>query len=761
MPAKRPAPPASSMERDRMSNLLNHALLYAARGWAVFPVHTPSGGKCSCNRDGCDRIGKHPRITNGRNGASTDPDVINRWWSMWPEANIGIATGQESGIIVLDVDHGGEDTIREESLYIPDTAEQITGSGGRHVIFKRPDDESRYKTMVQFKTNLDSRADGGYIVAPPSLHESGSYYEWEASSNPIDESDPAPLSLPPEWFVNAIFARPLEQSMAEAPEWNPDGELPNYVFDMLSYIPADNYKDWWPVCAGLHHTDPIDGFAVFDWWSGTSPKYNPSAVRLEWANQSRKKHQVPNPITFATIRRMAEEHGWIDPEKEHGAEVAAVLIESHQRKIMESLQAKKPANEKPIDPPADMVPTEGVIKDLVDYMMATSIRPQRRLAVAAAISFIGAIIGRKYQTETGLRSNVYMVALAQSGHGKDHARKVISELATLAQVDEYIGGDSIASGQAIVSALQRNPSQLFMLDEFGKFIAALTGTKAAPHQRDIITKLMVLYSTAGSIYRGTEYADQKERPRQDIYNPNACVYGTSIPENFWGAMSSAEGGDGTLSRLLIVEAEPTRPDRQRPQMGGPDSSLIESLQAMSQFQPGGGNLSGKMGADIKVNAQVVPMTHAVFDAWEALDDDMTENMQDSVSASIYSRVAENTAKLAMIYAVSRDHVSPVIDPQAFAWARELALWSANTLMHNISRNVADNDQEATHKRVSNIIRDAGEEGISRRDLLRKCRFLRVRELDEIVRALSEAEEVVLMSKPNKRGKPTMMYYPLQ
>jgi hypothetical protein len=149
------------------------------------------------------------------------------------------------------------------------------------------------------------------------------------------------------------------------------------------------------------------------------------------------------------------------------------------------------------------------------------------------------------------------------------------------------------------------------------------------------------------------------------------------------------------------------------------------------------------------------MTDAVFSAWEDLDDDMTENMKDSISASIYSRVAENAAKLAMVYAVSRDYHSPVIDPEAFAWGRELALWSANTLMHNIGRNVADNQQEASHKRVLNIIKDAGQ--ITRRDLLRKCRFLRKRELEEIIGSAMEAGDVIVENVKNERGQASTVY----
>lgn len=737
-----------------MTDMLHYALAYAARGWAVFPVHTPNPDKtCSCNRDDCDRVGKHPRISHGRNRASKDEDAINRWWGMWPEANIGIATGHESGIIVLDVDDGGEDSLSGKPL--PDTAEQITGSGGRHIVFSRPSDQRRYKTRVKFLPGLDSRADGGYIVAPPSLHASGSRYEWECSSDPMDG---APIEEPPEWFVDAIVSEPVESSMSEAPEWNPDGELPANIMDMLSSISAEDYDTWRDVGMALHYTDPADGLEVWDWWSGTASNYDGGAVRREWRNFSRRGHQTSNPVTLATVRRLAELHGWIDPDIEHGAEVAAALLSSHQRRIMETIKTKAIPKDAPIDPPDTLMPASGLIAELADYIVATSIRPQPRLAVAASVALLGALMGRKYTTETGLMTNVYITTLASSGYGKDHARKIISRLAIDAGVQDYMGGDDIASGQAIITSLHNKPSKLFMLDEFGKFIGSMTGNNAAPHKRDIITKLMILYSSAGSVYRGTEYANQDERPRQEIVNPNACVYGTSVPENFWGAMSSAEGGDGTLSRIIVIEAPDKRPERARPKATAPPIKLVDRLSSLAEFNPSGGNLTGKSGAGVDEKPQVVPMTDAVFSAWEDLDDEMTGHIESGpVAASIYSRVAENAAKLALIHAVSQDHTSAVIGPESFAWGRELALWSANTLMHNISRNVADSDQEGRYKRVLNIIRDSGEEGIKRRDLMRRCRFLKGRDLNELLGTMEEAEDIAKITRPNPRGRASIVY----
>lgn len=733
-------------------DLLSHALAYAERGWPVFPVHTPQpDGSCSCRRQSCDKTGKHPRISQGRNGATTDPDTIGRWWAVWPDANIGIATGVESGLIVLDVDDGGEDTIHSSGYEIPDTVEQITGSGGRHVLFLRPDG-GRYRTRVRFAPGLDSRADGGYIVAPPSLHASGRRYQWEGSSDPMDGVAVAPC---PKWLIDAIAASSLD-SLAPAPEWNPDGELPHNIIEMLSAIPADDYDIWRDVGMALHYTDPADGLHIWDWWSSTSDKYDGDAVRREWRNFSRRGHQVSNPITLCTVRRYAEQHGWVDPDIEHGAEVAANLLQSRQREIAEALKSRPTA---PDEKPDNLMPSGGLIRDIAERIISTSVRPQPELAIIAATTWVGALAGRKYQTETGLRTNLYTIGLAESGAGKDHARKEIGKLAWQSDTSHTIGGERIASGPGVVSALKRHPSQLFMLDEFGLMLQAMTGKRADPHKRDLMAALMTLYSSAGGVYRGTEYADQRDRPRMDIPNPNACIYGTSTPAQFYSALTSHQGVDGTISRLIVVSAENHRPPRQRPNLAPPHEALIQSIRKLDSYTPGSGNMRQYGGAATDMRAQVVAMDDAVYAAWEQLDDDMGEHMADGPSRSIYSRVAENAAKLALVYAVSIDHQSPRIDAEAFRWGREIALWAANTMMRQIARYVADNEQEASVKLVMNTIADAGEGGITRSDLLRKVQTLRKRDIEEIVATLCEADQVAIVNKraASGKGRPSTVY----
>ena len=142
-----------------MLSRLDAALWYARKGWAVFP----------CN-------GKVPACEHGVLEATSDEVAIRSWWSSTPH-NIGIATGQVSGIWVLDIDgEEGEESLVElerEHGALPTTVEQLTGKG-RHLVFKYT---QAIRNRTAIRPGIDVRGDGGYIIAAPSYHpETGRTY---------------------------------------------------------------------------------------------------------------------------------------------------------------------------------------------------------------------------------------------------------------------------------------------------------------------------------------------------------------------------------------------------------------------------------------------------------------------------------------------------------------------------------------------------------------------------------------------------------
>ena len=184
-------------------NLLEMALQYAERGWLVLPLHSPVENGCSCKNPACKSIGKHPRNSHGLKEANKDPLTIKRWWETWPQANIGVCTGRESGLVVLDIDprHDGNNSLEQlvsRNGKLPETLESLTGGGGKHIFFSHPGKEFQIKNSAGLAglPGLDIRGDGGYIVAPPSLHSSGKSYEWEMSSE-LDQISPIPAWLFP------------------------------------------------------------------------------------------------------------------------------------------------------------------------------------------------------------------------------------------------------------------------------------------------------------------------------------------------------------------------------------------------------------------------------------------------------------------------------------------------------------------------------------------------------------------------------------
>jgi hypothetical protein len=191
--------------------MIEDALAYARRGWHVFPLHHIINGRCTCGKAKCRSPGKHPRTRHGLKDATTEEPTVTAWWTKTPDANIGVPTGKASGFVVLDVDtqHGGEESLRQlekEYKKLPDTPISLTGGGGQHLLFAYPDPPGQdVQNRVALREGLDVRADGGYIVAPPSNHISGRNYEWEVLYHP-DTVTPPPL---PDWLLLLIEMREL------------------------------------------------------------------------------------------------------------------------------------------------------------------------------------------------------------------------------------------------------------------------------------------------------------------------------------------------------------------------------------------------------------------------------------------------------------------------------------------------------------------------------------------------------------------------
>lgn len=182
-----------------MTNVLTAALRYALLGWRVIPLHNlTTEGKCTCQewRDEqgiglCGTPGKHPRFKGFVEAATTDESQIRRWWTAWPQANVGLITGAQSKIFALDVDpRNGGDASFEALIHKvgpwPWTTAARTGGGGSHYYFKWPEGLD-IPAMLELDDGLEVIGEGHVLVAAPSRHPSGRPYEWEPELGPDEQ----------------------------------------------------------------------------------------------------------------------------------------------------------------------------------------------------------------------------------------------------------------------------------------------------------------------------------------------------------------------------------------------------------------------------------------------------------------------------------------------------------------------------------------------------------------------------------------------
>lgn len=188
--------------------------------------------------------GKIPATTHGCKDATTDPAKIAEWWGGGSTYNVAIATG--NGLVVLDVDTNhdagkyGDETLADlerQHGKLPDTWTCLTGGGGVHYYFAC--DDPALTVGAGFAPGLDYRGEGGYVIAPPSIHPStGRAYEWEASSTPTS----VPLATLPDWLHRLMLRgkrdKPKQAKSKEAPGKITEGRRNEEMFHLAASLRA-------------------------------------------------------------------------------------------------------------------------------------------------------------------------------------------------------------------------------------------------------------------------------------------------------------------------------------------------------------------------------------------------------------------------------------------------------------------------------------------------------------------------------------------
>ncbi|GHT18977.1 hypothetical protein FACS1894189_7440 [Planctomycetales bacterium] len=367
------------------------------------------------------------------------------------------------------------------------------------------------------------------------------------------------------------------------------------------------------------------------------------------------------------------------------------------------------------------------------------------------------LIVRKVRAEGGLRPNVYIVALADSGTGKEYIRTVNKYILEMTGQCEY-EGESIASGEGLEDDIIAYKKKLYQTDEIQALFQAISADKEARYGNAIAFLLKAYTSSHSYIPRRTK-VESKKRTAVLCQQPGLILFGTSTRAACLDALKPSMVECGLGSRCMFIEGG----DRGFYNKNALDHTelpqeLIDIAQWWKDFTPPNpktgkvSNLYDETPTPLMI--KTTGEAETILDTLSFTADTNHQKETDSAIKTIWTRLRENTIKLALIYACSKNHEHPVIDKETACWASEFGYWVTLKMIDLVRKHIAGDAFEKNCKRVEDIIRKRG--GIISRTDLARTTHLRPRDLDEIIQTLLTQEKIEVLCDTSSR-KPKILY----
>jgi len=409
--------------------------------------------------------------------------------------------------------------------------------------------------------------------------------------------------------------------------------------------------------------------------------------------------------------------------------------------IVGSPRAEKQTVDDPGLVPTELLRVPGFISEVMDYTLRTAPYPNPVLAFTGALCLQGFLAGRKVRDGANNRTNLYLLALADSGTGKDHPRKVNQRILLEVGLRDCVG-DAYASGEGIEDRLYAQPSMLFQTDEIDRVMIAM---KEGKEQRfeGIMQMLMKMYTSSDGVYPMRVKAGKEHRV---IDQPSLCILGTAVPSHYYEALSEKMLTNGFFARMLVMEAGPRGPGQEPVPLDLPES-VIEAARWWANFRPGTGNL--QKWHPIPRVVEYTPAAREALVQFRTAADREYNNAQadgDTVAMAIWARAAQKARRLALIYACSENHECPRISEDAVRWATALVMHQTRRMLFMAYGHVADNPFHAECLKVIEKLRNAPDHELDHSTLLKRMK-MDARSFRELIDTLLERGDIGVRHVP--------------
>ena len=391
--------------------------------------------------------------------------------------------------------------------------------------------------------------------------------------------------------------------------------------------------------------------------------------------------------------------------------------------------------------PQEWLYTSSLIGQMAAWVESACPMSHRVFALMAAFTGFAAIVGRQYRTASDLRPNLACVIIAGTGSGKEGPRNAITKLFLAAGAEKYIGPrGGFSSGSGVVQGLVNQPSMWLAVDEFGKKISAYGSGRIDPNQREMIA--LFLESLVNDYIGGKGYANSAENPTKNVVLPNLNIFGSSQMEEITNALSSAAAADGLIQRFLFVptfaEYVPIKRGFEKPPV---PPTLVDSIRwLVTHTETMGGDFCVNDDATMEPGQTIVQITTHAMELLHQLDQRRVDLAR--AGRVMWVRSAAMAVKVAMLEAIARDPVAPVVDAELLDSARRLVDWFTLYAETFVASKIADNEVQRDLNKIRQLIADGGEHGTSITELTRKTTAMRKRDREDHIRTLVDSGQVV-------------------
>lgn len=649
----------------------------------------------------------------GRNPTTADTDIVRRRWLL-----IDCDPRRASGVSSSNAEHESALAKAREirdglsSLGWPDPI--MTDSGNGAQLMYRIDLPADDGELVRRVIGEIAKASSEQVAIDTSVHNPARIWRLPGTMNCKGDSIPerphrmARILEEPQDIVSVsreqmqdIVSYQSEDTQTDVPDDEWKHTMP--AFDLDSWIAQ--------YCPELGSPQPWKGGRkwIFPICPFNEVHTNKSAVLIQEPSGAvafKCHHNGCSGNDWRALRELREP-GCYDRREEANSDVDLSGILKPNR--IEKQEKEAPLFPNPGPVPDKLLSIPGFIDDVVKLSMQSAPYPNRVLSFTGALALLAFLVGRKVQDKRDNRSNIYLIALADSGTGKDHPRKVNFNIAFRAGVAGAIG-DAFASGEGLEDALFMHPSMLFQADEFDCIFNTLKYSKDN-RAESINEKLLKFYGASNTIYPLRKKASAKKKDGTvheiaHIVNPNLVLLGTAIPQYFYESLSRRVLENGLVARCIIVEAG-KRGEAGNPQPITPSDSLIRAATYLANLDVNG-NLTNEYPKPLIIT-ETPEATAALREVQQECDRryNFYEAQNEGAAKALWARAHEKVCKLAMLHGISSNVYNPLITDKSVKWAWKFIDHLTRRMLYMADSYVYENVFDEKCQKIIRMLREHG------------------------------------------------------